>query len=187
MNTLWLITAIATPTLWATSNVFDGAMRKHFVKDDLTLTWMGGLLRLPLILFFLFSGSFRLPANLGDLGMIFLAGILWVFPIVLYFRALEKEETSRVVLMMQFLPVITLALAYPILGEVLTGIQLIAFVILLVGSTLASIKKTKKGHPWHLNQALIFVFFAAFMWGMSDVVFKKYELGFNDYESAFAF
>ena len=68
------------------------------------------------------------------------AGFLWIFPFILYYRSIEFEETSLVVILLQLLPIFSVLVAYTVLGETLTKLQLIAFMLLFIGGLCASVK-----------------------------------------------
>ena len=181
--TLWFLAALLAPTFWALTNVLDSALRKEIIKDDLTLTWLGGVMKLPLVILFFWLGGFEFPDSLSFL-MILLSGALLTLPILLYYRAMEHEEASRVALIMQFVPLFTIFIAYFLLGEKLSPLQFVAFFLLLLGGALAVLKRKKE--KWHVSKYLLLVLFAAFIWAISDVVFKKYEVAFSNFNSAFA-
>ncbi len=182
-NTLWLISAVLAPTFWALTNVLDSSVRKNFIKDDLTMTWLGGLMDLPMVLIFLWLGGFEIPTLNSFIGMV-ISGALWVFPIVLYFKALENDEASRVALLFQLLPLWTLIVAFGVLGETLSTSQFIAFFLIVTGGGLAAVKKTEG--KWHFSKSIIFIGLATLLWAISDVFFKKFETDFSNFYSAFA-
>ena len=78
-----------------------------------------------------------------------------------FYKALEFEETSRVILIMQFLPVFILILAAILIGERLNMYQLIAFVLILAGSVLAAVKKMESG--WRFSKAFVLVVLATLL------------------------
>ena len=63
--------------------------------------------------------------------------------------------------------------------------QGLAFIFLLVGGALAAIKRIEK--KWHFSIAFFLIALATLMWAISDVIFKKYEMFFSNFFSAFAF
>ncbi|MEK7086039.1 MAG: hypothetical protein AAB953_03430, partial [Patescibacteria group bacterium] len=104
---MWLFFSILSPVLWALSSINDTALRRHFIKNDFVLTLSFAFARLPiaLILLALFGQGLVFGWHVVA---IFIAGVLWTLPFVLFYKALEFEETSRVILIMQFLPVFIL-------------------------------------------------------------------------------
>lgn len=179
----WLLFALLAPMLWALTNILDGALRKNFVKNNFALTWIFALSRLPFAILFFMVAGVHIPSTTSVI-MMFLGGVFWTLPVILYFKALEKEEPSRVSLLMQFVPVFTLILASIFLGESLTSTQAIAFVILILGGALASVKKMNG--KWHWSSAFILIMLATFLWATSDILFKKFEVEFESFMAGFA-
>lgn len=180
----WLLFALLPPLLWAFTNVGDALVRRHYIKNDITLTWLLTALRLPIaIIMFLFLGmdvAFDL-----NVWWMFVAGLLWTLPIIFYFRALNFEEISRVVILMQMIPVFVLVFASQFLDEILSVNQLIAFGLIFVAGILAAFKKTQK--TWHFSAAFFLMALASSMWAASDVMFTYYEETFNSFMEAFVF
>ncbi|MEI8360751.1 MAG: DMT family transporter [bacterium] len=72
------------------------------------------------------------------------AGALFLLTIVFWYKALHQSEATRVVPIVGALtPIFTLIFAVVFLGETLDPKSLVAFVILIAGGTLISIKQTK--------------------------------------------
>lgn len=180
---MWLIFAILAPVFWGFSNPVDSVLRRHFIKNDFVLTCLLALTKLPLVLLLLVIFAGDLTLSWPVFGMFF-AGVLWTLPFVLYFKSLEREETSRVILMIQFQPVFVLILAALILNEILVLSQLAAFVLILAGSILAAIKKTET--RWHFSKVFFFMLLASLGWSLADVLFKKFVVYFPNFWSAFA-
>ncbi len=182
-TTIWLLTATSVPLLWAVSNVLDAAIRRHFIKDDAGATWLMGLMDLPFLIFFLWLGGLEFPDFFTTI-MIFIAGMSWVFPEMLYFKAIKNEDPSRIALLIQLVPLTTLIMAMFFLGERLSGFQFMAFLVLILGGTIAAFKKIKG--IWYLSKAFGLIAVASLLWSFSDVFFKKYEVNFVSFEAAFS-
>lgn len=180
---MWLFFSILSPVLWALGNVNDSALRRHFMKNDFVLTLAFALMRLPVALVLLVIFGEGLVFGWPVVAMS-IAGILWVLPFVLYYKALEFEETSRVILIIQFLPVFILILAAILIGERLDAHQLIAFVLILAGSVMAAVKKIESG--WRFSKAFVLIVLASLGWALADVIFKKYAVYFSSFWQAFA-
>lgn len=179
----WLLLSIVAPLCWSVSNVIDSVMRRRFVKDDATLMWTYATFRLPLVLILFAVFGFEFPPNGAGWAML-AVGSLWTLAFVPYFRALQVEETSRVILFLQFLSVFSFILGYFILGETLTPRQGFAFAVLLGGGVLAGIKKWKG--VWHFSQVAFGLMMAAsFFWAIADVLFKKLSFSFDEFIPAF--
>lgn len=180
----WLLFSILGPLLWGCSNAIDSAVRRHFVKDNLTAMWFLAVSRIPLIILIFLIAGIRLPGAF-PVFMMLIGGFLWLYPFILYYRAIEFEEPSRIALLMQIIPVFTTVIASFALRENLTAIQGIAFLILLLGGALASMKKLEG--VWRLSKATWLILLASLMWAATDVLFKKYEPAFFGFWNAFLF
>lgn len=179
---MWLFFALLAPFFWGFSNPMDGALRRNWFKNDLVLTSLCAITKLPVAICFLvlfgegiiFGWSFV---------WIFFAGMLWMLAFVFYYRSLQIEEVSRVILILQFQPIIIFLIAAVMIQESLNFGQFTAFLLIFVGSVLAAFKKTKS--KWHFSKAFVFILLADFMWSFSDVIFKKYAVYFPNFWAAF--
>jgi len=81
---------------------------------------------------------------LRELTLDLLAGFLFLVTLVFWYKALHQSEASRVVPVVGALvPIFSFILSFVFLGEALTEQQLLAFIILICGGVLISIKHTK--------------------------------------------
>lgn len=179
----WLLLAIAAPLCWSVSNVIDTVMRRRFIQDDAALMWTYATFRLPLVLLLFAWFGFEFPDQ-GVGWMMMAVGSLWTLAFIPYFRALQIEETSRVILFLQFLSVFSFGFAYFILGEALTAQQGVAFIVLLGGGVLAGVKKWKG--IWRFSRAAFGLMMgASFLWAFADVMFKQLSFSFEEFVPAF--
>jgi drug/metabolite transporter (DMT)-like permease len=179
----WLFFALSGPVLWALGNVMDGTLRRNFIKNEMALTWLSAIGRLPFLISLFAVTGFNFPSTPIVLLMIF-TGILWILPMVFYYKAMDQEEdTSRVSLLIQLVPIFALPIAYFTIHERLTVFQMIAFVILIVAGALAGMKK--RMGSWKMSKALFLIALSCFLWAVSDVLFKILAPYFTDYLSAF--
>lgn len=181
---LWLISALIASCLWGFCNVIDGAVRRHFLKSDFAATWFLAASRLPVILVLWALVPMQLPGVTAVFWML-IAGMLWIWPFIFYYKAMEFEEPSRVALLLEMINIFTLAFAFLLLNERLTVLQFIAFALLLLGGAAASIKH--KLGEFRMSKAIFYILFACALWGLSDILFKKYAPAFPGFASAFSF
>src|SRR3989338_4054723 len=79
--------------------------------------------------------------NLLELILDLLAGMLFLATLVFWYKALHQSEASRVVpIVGALVPVFSFILSFVFLGETLSQQQLIAFIVLICGGVLISIK-----------------------------------------------
>jgi drug/metabolite transporter (DMT)-like permease len=181
----WLLFSILAPCCWAFSNVLDGAVRRHYIKHDMAMTWFISLTRLPVIIIFLLIFNVKIPINSSDLLFMILGGALWILPYVFHYKAVEFEEISRIALLGQMIPIFVVFISYFALNEILTANQWLSFILIFSAGIIASLHKVEGN--WRLSKAFWLILTATFMWAASDVIFKKFEPGFDDFLSAFFF
>lgn len=82
--------------------------------------------------------------NLRELTLDLLAGFLFLITLIFWYKALHQSEASRVVPVVGALvPIFSFILSFVFLGETLSKQQLLAFIILIGGGVLISIRHTK--------------------------------------------
>lgn len=93
--------------------------------------------------FLLLLAPWRAP-SLQELTLDLLAGFLFLVTLVFWYKALHQSEASRVVpIVGALVPIFSFILSFVFLGETLSQQQFIAFIILICGGVLISIKHTK--------------------------------------------
>ncbi|MDD4901426.1 MAG: EamA family transporter [Patescibacteria group bacterium] len=91
----------------------------------------------------LFFASWWMP-NARELALDLLAGFLFLATLVFWYKALHQSEASRVVpIVGALVPIFSFIFSFIFLGETLNQRQLVAFIILICGGVLISIKRTK--------------------------------------------
>ncbi|MFW5888412.1 MAG: EamA family transporter [Patescibacteria group bacterium] len=72
------------------------------------------------------------------------AGLLFLVTLIFWYKALHQSEATRVVpIAGALIPIFTFLLSYIFLGEELTERQLVAFIVLVAGGVLISVRKTR--------------------------------------------
>ena len=101
---MWLLSAILAPICWGFANPMDAAMRRSWIKNDLVLMSVFALVKLPVAIALMALFGQGIVFNASFMWM-FLAGIIWMTAFVFYYKAMQLEEVSRVVLILQFQPI----------------------------------------------------------------------------------
>jgi len=82
--------------------------------------------------------------NLRELSLDLLAGMLFLVTLIFWYKALHQSEATRVVPVVGALvPIFSFVLSFIFLGETLSERELLAFLILIHGGVLISVKQTK--------------------------------------------
>lgn len=179
---MWLLFAILAPVCWGFANPIDSALRRGWLKDDLVMTSVFAITKLPVAICMLILFGSGIVMDWPVLWM-FCQGFIWMLAFTFYYKAIKIEEISRVVLIMQFQPIIMLFLASLLLGEKLSMHQVFAFILMFIGSLLASLKIEKS--KWHFSKAFVFMMIGNVLWSFADVMFKKYVVYFPNFWAGF--
>jgi uncharacterized membrane protein len=135
----WLPFALGAYLSWACCNLLSKVLISQHVKSPtVNLITMGVWNLLPILLIpvqGLAIPSFHLVA------LALTTGILYLFILIPYFRALAIEEASRVIPLWRLTPLFILLFSTGFVHESLNIYQLAAFFMLVVGGFLVSVKQ----------------------------------------------
>lgn len=82
--------------------------------------------------------------NMQELILDLLAGALFLVTLIFWYKALHQSDATRVVpIVGAFIPIFSLILSYVFLGEQLTENHFLAFIVLVLGGILISVKHTR--------------------------------------------
>lgn len=171
----WLIYAFSGPVLWAASTHVDKYLVERYFKDSdvaglLVFTALIGLIMLPFILYW--QPAVRtLPVK--DMLVIAFSGILYMSAMYFYLQALQGEEASVVAPFFQAGPLFGYALAYFVLGETLSRVQLAGGGLIVAGGLFLSF------HPGGRRVRLRLVLLmlgCALILAVSSVIFKAFAV-----------
>lgn len=120
--------------------------------------------------------------NLTVVGLIFLSGIIGSFAGIPYYRALELDDSTNIGIFTQLAPVLYLILGWLFLGETISGIQLIAFIIIVSAPMLILFTSKKRSRKIKLH-AIILAFIYVLLAVISNLIFvgaNAESIGFVD-------
>ena len=172
----WFLIALGAPFLWAISNYIDKYMLSRFFKPGkfggiFILSTVIGLLTAPIIYFFKPDVLAVESTNALIMVLIGFAGSFMFFP---YFIALQKEDVTTVVPLFQTIPVFVYILSYFILGEQLSGVQIIASLLVIAGAIVLSVEM--EGRLRFRNDVFWLMTFASLVSAVDIVLFKMLAL-----------
>jgi len=173
----WLIFAFSGPVLWAISTHLDKYLVERFFKNSdvavlLVFTALVGIVTLPFIWLFVPAVLF---VRAADMGLMTLSGVLYIAALFFYLRALQSEEASVVAPFFQMAPLIGYVLGYIVLGEVLTGIQILGGALIVGGTSLLSIRFGKHAARFKARIAGLMLTCAMFV-ALSSLLFKIFAV-----------
>ena len=136
----WLVFSLISRVFWAGDNIVDKLLIGKYIKNPYILTLLGGIT--PLIISIFIFLLYKLEwIGLIPTIVIFLAGIIQTIAVFAFYKALAKEEVSRVIPLFQLTPVFVLILSAIFLKENLAINQYIVFILILFGGSFISLKR----------------------------------------------
>jgi drug/metabolite transporter (DMT)-like permease len=173
----WIQFSLLFPVLYATTNFVDKALLSGINARIMpiytaTVGLMAG------VVFFVLTGFPIIP--LKDVIIIMATGVLNTLSLIVYFKALNSCETSKVNILFEIIPLFVLILGYLFLGETITLIQFIGFVMVLsavLGVAYFEEKKTECGNEENsdkLSKTMVIVYIMIFnmMFAIAGVLAK---------------
>ncbi len=177
METSWINIAVLSAALLGLVNVFDS----HLITRRMPGFQVYLLLISPFILIsgIVFALLFPLPDNLSawQILVAVAAGLLRATSVILLLYTLKREEVSRAIPMVAIYPIFVATMAVPLLGEVLTPVQIAAIAIVVVGAVVVSAKRMP-GRPTRWLGTIFFLLLASsILLALADLT-SKYALGY---------
>ena len=137
----WLFIAIIAHIFYALVFMIDKYILVRRIPHPIVYSFYVGILSAFILVLVPFGVYFP---SITYIILVLIAGIAQVFGWIFMFKALNKGEISRVMPFIGgFIAVFTLILSSFLIGERLVAEQLIAFVFLVLGSLILSVKMKK--------------------------------------------
>jgi len=173
----WLIFAFSGPVLWAVSTHFDKFLVERYFKHSdvavlLLFTALVGLLTLPLIAYF--EPTIFAPSGVS-IALIVLSGVLYMGATLFYLHALQSEEASVVAPFFQTVPLFGYVLAYFVLGERLSKVQVTGGILIVVGTLIVSVRFGQPAQRFKLRLILLMLC-CGLAAAVSGLIFKVFAI-----------
>ena len=173
----WVVYAFSGPVLWAISVHFDKYLVERFFKHShvavmLLFTAFAGVALMPFI--WMFQPSVTL-IGARNIALIVCSGILYMGALLLYLQALQSEEASVVAPYFQAGPLFGYALAYLVLGETLTGRQMVGGLLILIGALIVSVRFDQGLRLFKARLAMLMLP-CGFAMALSGLIFKIFAI-----------
>ncbi|MGE5398464.1 MAG: EamA family transporter [Chitinophagales bacterium] len=110
--------------------------------------------------------------NFLDTILVLLSGSLSLWASALYFKAISRDTTSKIIIMLQIVPVMVLGLSVVFLNESITPRQLIGFIVIMLSAVGLNLSLSSEDHGSFWGSTLGLILISDFMWAISSVVFK---------------
>ena len=138
---MWLFASISAYFINAGVYVADKFLLSKKIHSSIVYAFFVGIWSIFNI--FLLAFDPWIP-TFRELAIDLLAGILFLATLVFWYKALHQSEATRVVpIVGALIPIFSFILSYIFLGQVLTQQQFLAFLVLVNGGVLISVKQNK--------------------------------------------
>lgn len=138
---MWAFIAISSYFMNAGVYVADKFLLSKKIHSSISYAFFVGVW--SIFNFLILPLDFWVP-TFRELSLDLLAGFIFLVTLVVWYKALHQSEATRVVPVVgALIPIFSFTLSYIFFGESFSERQFLAFVILIVGGILVSVKKTK--------------------------------------------
>ena len=177
----WIIFVFIAQGIWSITSLIDKiVISKGYIRNPLVYIVLNGLTGILLVFLLPFVGFESL--KFADFFIALLAGALFSASVALYYKAVQFDDISRVIILMQIAPIFVLILSYFFLGETLTGNHLIGFLLLLGAGIIVSFTKVQKS--FRLSKAFWYMLFCGLL-GSISFIMAKYIFTITSFWNAF--
>ena len=181
----WLFFAFSGPVLWAISVHLDKYLVDRYFQDSsvavlLVFTALIGVLLLPFIAVWR-PDALALPVHAT--AVMTLSGLLYMGAMYFYLQALQSEEASVVAPFFQTSPLFAYALAYTVLGETLSGQQLLAGGLIIGCALLLSFRPGR--HRAFKTRLVGLMLTCALALAVSSLIFKAFAVADDFWPTTF--
>lgn len=182
----WFFLSLIPPTLYAMGNYIDKAiLSKHLEGSGVgAITLFScflGALTLPFIGFFAPDVLLITPLTASILAA---NGILTVLAVLSYLYAIERDDISAVVPILQLTPVFGFVSGYFFLHETLNPLQIAGSGIIVMGAVLISLEIEREGISFK-KRVLALAALSALLFSLSGTVFKYFALDVGYWRTQF--
>ncbi len=165
----WLFYGLLAPAMFTIAIFIDRYILDHEIDDYRGMVIYSALTALVLGVILVIAAEFPVIA-LRDLALILFTGMMGIWGVALYFWAMNVEEASAVIVLIQMIPLFVLILSWLFLGDTLTVRQLGGFFLILTSAIVVSVRRVEM--KFTLSPALFAAAAASLLWAIQQVTFK---------------
>ncbi|HYV33509.1 MAG TPA: EamA family transporter [Candidatus Limnocylindria bacterium] len=178
----WILFSLLAAFIWAGTNILDKYILSKWVKTP-TLVLMGfGLACLIAAAgIYVFKGF--APMDWKVVVASLLSGIFYLLAELMYYKAAQVEEISRVISLIYLDGLFTAILSAIFLGEIFSPLKYLGVVLLVAGAIAISYKKST---GFKFTKAIWLCILGAVLYSFCSQ-FAKFSLNHSDYWTVFAY
>jgi drug/metabolite transporter (DMT)-like permease len=165
----WVWVALLSPAVYSIVNFVDKYILSRHIKDYRGISMYSAVMAVIFGSFFWYFGGQPILSS-RDSILIITSGVFTFWAMVLYFKALSLEDTSKIIILFQMGPVLILILSYFFLNERINLGQFIGFLLVLSASVGVSVEK--KEMRLKLSKSFYLILLNQILWSVGAVIFK---------------
>lgn len=125
-----------------------------------------------------------LDVGRGSLGIIVITAMLDIVLLWAYLNAMQRDDSSRVIVYYQLVPIFGIVAGWIFLGEVISKDQLVAMLIVILGTSIMSLENVG-GRFRFKGRTVGYMLLACACWAAELAIFKVVALEENAWRSLF--
>lgn len=174
----WLVLALISAFLAASINHIDKYLiGKYFKGSGIgSLVIFTALMGLPVFLLIALFISKAIFINFQTAILIILNGMIYVSWLLPYFYALEKDEASVVAPLFLLVPIFSFVSGYLFLRETISFIQILASVLIILGSVTLTLKFTSRQKISFNKDVYLLMILSTVLIAINGVFFKYFAI-----------
>ena len=183
----WFFIALIGPFMYALTNHIDKILLEKYFKNNGvgTIILFSSIFSVFVLPFLFFIDKTVLDVGGLQIIVLLIVGILGALVLWCYLLALKNEEVSVAIVFYQLMPVFGYILSYFILGETLSKLQIVAMVIVILGTAIISFEIDAENKFKLRRKTILPMLAASFFWALGGVLFKLVALEENVWRSFF--
>ena len=183
----WFFIALIGPFMYALTNHIDKILLEKYFKNNGvgTIILFSSIFSVVVLPFLFFIDKTVLDVGGLQIIVLLIVGILGALVLWCYLLALKNEEVSVAIVFYQLMPVFGYILSYFILGETLSKLQIVAMVIVILGTAIISFEIDAENKFKLRRKTILPMLAASFFWALGGVLFKLVALEENVWRSFF--
>ena len=175
-----------SPLLWAMCNHIDKIILERYFKEGGvgTLIIVSALASVIATPFLCMIDPSVLDVGMGSFGIIVITAALDIVLLWAYLNAMQRDDSSRVIVYYQLVPIFGIVAGWVFLGEVISNDQMVAMLVVILGTTIVSLENVE-GRFRFKSRTVGFMLIASASWAAELAIFKVVALEENAWCSLF--
>lgn len=167
--------------IWSVTSLIDKfVISRGYIKNPLVYIILNGLMNIFLIFLLPFAG-FE-PIKSMDFLILIIGSFLFMASVAIYYKAVQYEDISKVIILFQLGPIFVLILSFFLLNEALAKNHIVGFFILLCAGLVVSYKKTDG--KFKISK-VFYLMLASMLLSSIGFIAAKYAYSITSFWSAF--